>query len=735
MDKFAVLQLKKKRAREAEAKAKGHIVGDVLNAEKQKLSREDLEKMSRNFGYMDPPTACYAIGKDAQAAVWWAWTNPLPPYYPEPLSDDEEEEEKKDKDSDDDEDEEHKEAPPVEEAKGEEEPAEEEDDEPEFDEEGNVIIKGPTKAQLEAKRLRKEAKAAAKAERERVRAEKLLDGSAKVKIKCDGCGKRFKIGTKSCNKCFRALKQPDLEEIARIEAEAKAEAEAKLAEVARLAQEKAEFRKQRREAQREEMNKRVKGFVINRYRKDPFRGDSSSARGDALAGRSASPPRSSKGGPSPAFGAKHASHNDESAAAGISMYSSDSPVIPHYSEDDAEADEMGVWRKKGTFFFEFGQDSKDKMQIILDELPNNYEYRFTVSVMNGFGTGIESAPSNVVMIETPLPAGWNRFFSDEKKAFYYANLKLNLALWRRPDLDPYFLEESILQLFNNAEVTYLKGLYDEEMMHFQWIIVDRFIDVLSEVGEKMSKYRIIKLFDGYASNNYKFKEWRFFMDIFFHIKKRKMQGSLMGQVAAAANIGAMVKRQAVASILGESEGKMGDWIIEYSNIADREFYRNKKTKVTSWDMPDEIRFFLPGKLEAKLLRVFDYGHIETFKQYYSMLDVDNSGDLSDLEIKRLLNALGVQITPDGLAKLVETVDLNGNGTIEFDEFCWMMYEMSRTDGEGELSGLQGKIPSMAPPMDSVRFHSVILLFFLSFLVCDVSLSFLLTYFSLLASLT
>ena len=56
-----------------------------------------------------------------------------------------------------------------------------------------------------------------------------------------------------------------------------------------------------------------------------------------------------------------------------------------------------------------------------------------------------------------------------------------------------------------------------------------------------------------------------------------------------------------------------------------------------------------------------------------MLDVDNSGDLSDQEIKRLLNALGINITEAGLRKLVVTVDLNGNGTIEFDEFCWMMY--------------------------------------------------------------
>ena len=70
-----------------------------------------------------------------------------------------------------------------------------------------------------------------------------------------------------------------------------------------------------------------------------------------------------------------------------------------------------------------------------------------------------------------------------------------------------------------------------------------------------------------------------------------------------------------ASLLAESENKFGHWTVEYSSIAEREYYRNKVTKQVVWDMPDEIRFFLPAKLEARLMQVFDYGHIETFKQY------------------------------------------------------------------------------------------------------------------------
>ena len=704
MDKFAVLQLKKKRAREAEAKAKGQTLDDVVHAEKQVMTEAEIIQMNKAFGYLDPPTAIYAVGKEGKAAVWWIWKNPYKPYYPEPLSDDEDELEKE-IDSDNEEEllkQAELKAKRLEEElrkKAEEEAEEEEEQKDEFDEDGNLVIKGPTKRQLEAKRLLKEAKAAARAERERIRAEKVLSGTAKVKVTCTGCGKRFKVGSKTCTKCYRALPQPDMAELARIEEEQKREAEAKIAEDARLKAKKEEERKLRREEQNEQINKRIKGFTIYRYRKDPtsggvlVTGDNSSTGGNSGGPVRRNSPSRKKMPLSDGYnGPKHHSHNDEFNPAGISMYSHEDPVVPHYTEDNVESDDMGTWRKKGSMFFEYKQDSKDKLQCMLEDLPDNYEYRFTVAAVCGNGTGRESPPSNAVMVEQQLPTGWNRFFDSTRKAFYYANLRCNLALWRRPDLDSYFLEESILLLFNNAEISYLKGLYDEEIAHFKYIMTDRFLDVLSEVGEKISKYRVIKFFQGYAGDDYKFTDWKIFMNIFAHIKRHKMRGGLMAAAASAANVGMMVKQTMAASLLAESEMKFGHWVVEYSHIAEREYYRNKVTKETAWDIPDEIRFFIPPKLEAKLLKSFDYGHIETFKQYFSMLDVDNSGDLSDQEIKRLLNALNINITQSGLEKLVKTVDLNGNGTIEFDEFCWMMYEMSRTDGEGELAGLQGKIP-------------------------------------------
>ena len=39
---------------------------------------------------------------------------------------------------------------------------------------------------------------------------------------------------------------------------------------------------------------------------------------------------------------------------------------------------------------------------------------------------------------------------------------------------------------------------------------------------------------------------------------------------------------------------MGNWVLSYSIVAERDFYYNKMTKKSSWDMPDEVRVRVHG---------------------------------------------------------------------------------------------------------------------------------------------
>jgi hypothetical protein len=96
MDKFALMQLRKKQERLALQKAMGMEEGDVLAHVKQEITEAELDAMHNAFGYLNAPTACFAISKPGSAALWWKWDNPHPPWTPLNLrdSDDEDEETK-----------------------------------------------------------------------------------------------------------------------------------------------------------------------------------------------------------------------------------------------------------------------------------------------------------------------------------------------------------------------------------------------------------------------------------------------------------------------------------------------------------------------------------------------------------------------------------------------------------------------------------------------------------------
>jgi hypothetical protein len=47
-----------------------------------------------------------------------------------------------------------------------------------------------------------------------------------------------------------------------------------------------------------------------------------------------------------------------------------------------------------------------------------------------------------------------------------------------------------------------------------------------------------------------------------------------------------------------------------------------------------------------------------------------------------------QINEKKFKRLIRTVDLNGNGTIEFDEYCWMMLQIYKKDNTGIFGELQ-----------------------------------------------
>ena len=72
------------------------------------------------------------------------------------------------------------------------------------------------------------------------------------------------------------------------------------------------------------------------------------------------------------------------------------------------------------------------------------------------------------------------------------------------------------------------------------------------------------------------------------------------------------------------------------------------------------------------MQAFGACRIEIFKQYFTIIDLDNSGNLSLKEFRLIIRALGFNVNDRQSRKLFKAVDTNTNGSIEFDEFCMMV---------------------------------------------------------------
>jgi len=348
-----------------------------------------------------------------------------------------------------------------------------------------------------------------------------------------------------------------------------------------------------------------------------------------------------------------------------------------------------IWHAKGVNTY----DAMPKNQVLVYGLSNDQEYRFTVAAVNIKGPGGMSDASNGVMVEKALPNGWYRFFNTTLNRHYYANVRLNLSSWERPELDSWFLDEALQLNFSRQELESLRGLYKEEIAHFDCVTVEQFIDVMRECGESASKGWITKLFRGYGGSELQVRQWKHFMEVVNHIKKSKQQGVLKvtNPVEKLLNFLSRMRISALLRPADKGKGKLGDWTVEYSALAEKSYYLNRKTGESFWSMPPQVMFYIPPKLEDKLLQVFDFGDLEEFQQYFSVLDIDNSGDLSPKEIRLLLKTLHLEISESKFNKLIRTVDLNGNGTIEFDEYCWMMLQIFQKDKGGKAGGIFGEL--------------------------------------------
>ncbi|CAH1240763.1 troponin C isoform X1 [Branchiostoma lanceolatum] len=81
--------------------------------------------------------------------------------------------------------------------------------------------------------------------------------------------------------------------------------------------------------------------------------------------------------------------------------------------------------------------------------------------------------------------------------------------------------------------------------------------------------------------------------------------------------------------------------------------------------------------------MFKEEQISEFKMAFDMFDEDGGGDISTKELGTIMKRLGMSISREELQQMIDEVDEDASGTIDFEEFLEMMARAMQ-DSEREI---------------------------------------------------
>ena len=77
--------------------------------------------------------------------------------------------------------------------------------------------------------------------------------------------------------------------------------------------------------------------------------------------------------------------------------------------------------------------------------------------------------------------------------------------------------------------------------------------------------------------------------------------------------------------------------------------------------------------------------VAEFKEVFSLFDRDQDGSITSKELETVMRSLGQNPKEEELNEMINEIDEDGNGTVDFDEFLIMMSKkIKENDSEEEL---------------------------------------------------
>jgi Ca2+-binding EF-hand superfamily protein len=126
-----------------------------------------------------------------------------------------------------------------------------------------------------------------------------------------------------------------------------------------------------------------------------------------------------------------------------------------------------------------------------------------------------------------------------------------------------------------------------------------------------------------------------------------------------------VEEEMASAVLYAIASMREEWAdaIDWEELSEKERWRIEYNK-KKWD-------YIPPDLE----RVFKPAEIIQFKKTFEMIDEDGSHEIDEQELGTLLASFGEKPKPYKLKKMMAQVDQDESGSLNFEEFVWMMKEI------------------------------------------------------------
>lgn len=136
------------------------------------------------------------------------------------------------------------------------------------------------------------------------------------------------------------------------------------------------------------------------------------------------------------------------------------------------------------------------------------------------------------------------------------------------------------------------------------------------------------------------------------------------------------------------------WKQHIDAASGRVYYYNSDTKERSWTRPVKDVF----RVDEEVKKKFSEKQLSKYRGQFREVDIDDSGSIDLMELKKLFKLNDLKLSKSALKKLMKEMDVDNDGSIDFNEYMTMIHKVKTGNAASwGLLGLGEKFLAPAMP--------------------------------------